>query len=130
MVQNFGFHTLPDGRTEVYHHGEYFRGSAPPFSLLVRLVFQLHARWVAWAAEHYINHLAFTSETLEEEELEVRERGGWVGGGGAASEGAAGGGQARRLPRERRPPTACAAPTSPPSEASPLPPREARLAAR
>jgi len=22
MVQNFGFHTLPDGRVEVYHRGE------------------------------------------------------------------------------------------------------------
>jgi hypothetical protein len=44
MVTNFGFETLPDGRTMVYHHGEYFKGNIPPISLLVRLVFSIHAR--------------------------------------------------------------------------------------
>jgi hypothetical protein len=79
MVQNFGFRQLPDGTCEVYHHGEYFKGSAPPFSLLVRGVFQVHARWVAWAAEHHIKHHAFSAEggrelTEEEEAIEEASR--------------------------------------------------------
>ena len=74
MIQNFGFHSLPDGTIEVYHRGEYFHGRTPPFSLIVRLVFQLHARWVAWAAEHHINHHAFTSKTAREEEEEEESR--------------------------------------------------------
>lgn len=74
MVTNFGFERLPDGRVMVYHHGEYFHGSLVPFSLLVRLVFGIHARWVAWATEHHINHYAFTEEEGEEEEWEEESR--------------------------------------------------------
>jgi len=75
MVTNFGFETLPDGRTMVYHHGEYFRGNIPPVSLLVRLVFGVHARWVAWATEHHINHYAFQNDTDFDEQLEHESRG-------------------------------------------------------
>ena len=74
MVTNFGFETLPDGRTMVYHHGEYFKGSIPPVSLLVRFVFSVHARWVAWATEHHINHYAFKNETEFDEKLEHDSR--------------------------------------------------------
>mmetsp|Transcript_13449 Transcript_13449/g.25313 ORF Transcript_13449/g.25313 Transcript_13449/m.25313 type:complete len:383 (-) Transcript_13449:192-1340(-) len=74
MVTNFGFETLPDGRTMVYHHGEYFRGNIPPVSLLVRLVFGVHARWVAWATEHHINHYAFQNDTDFDEQLEHESR--------------------------------------------------------
>eukprot|EP00618_Florenciella_parvula_P001791 CAMPEP_0119498250 /NCGR_PEP_ID=MMETSP1344-20130328/21044_1 /TAXON_ID=236787 /ORGANISM="Florenciella parvula, Strain CCMP2471" /LENGTH=301 /DNA_ID=CAMNT_0007534111 /DNA_START=417 /DNA_END=1319 /DNA_ORIENTATION=- len=70
MTQNFGFHTLPDGQIEVYHHGVYFHGHAPPFSLIVRLIFQIHAMWLIYATEHHINLYAFTSETEEEEAME------------------------------------------------------------
>ena len=74
MVTNFGFHTLPDGRVEVYHRGEYFKGSIPPVSLVVYLIFQLHARWVFWATEHHIQKYAFTAETEEEEAVEELSR--------------------------------------------------------
>jgi len=70
QVSNFGFRRLPDGTCEVYHHGEYFHGYSPPLSLIVRFVFQVHARWVAWATEHYLNHCyAFTASTDEEETI-------------------------------------------------------------
>jgi hypothetical protein len=74
MVTNFGFETLPDGRTMVYHHGEYFKGNLPPVSLIVRLVFSIHARWVAWATEHHINHYAFKNDTEFDEKLEHDSR--------------------------------------------------------
>ena len=68
MVTNFGFERLPDGRVMVYHHGEYFKSAFPPFSLIARLIFGIHARWVAWAAEHHINHYAFVDNDNEVEE--------------------------------------------------------------
>ena len=68
MVTNFGFERLPDGRVMVYHHGEYFDSSFPPFSLIVRFVFGFHSRWVAWAADHHINHYAFVENENELEE--------------------------------------------------------------
>lgn len=74
MVTNFGFETLPDGRTMIFHHGEYFKGNIPPISLIVRLVFSVHARWVAWATEHHINHYAFKNETEFDEMLEEESR--------------------------------------------------------
>lgn len=73
-VHNFGFQRLSDGRIECYHHGEYFYGYSPPISLLMKIFFQLHGRWVAWATEHHINHYAFTSKTEEEEEMEELSR--------------------------------------------------------
>jgi len=73
-VHNFGFNRLPDGRIECYHHGEFFHGFAPPFSLIMKVLFQVQARWVAWATEHHVNHHAFTAETEEEEEEEELSR--------------------------------------------------------
>jgi len=70
QVTNFGFHTLPDGRVECYHHGEYFVGNLPLLSLAMKIIFQVQSRWVAWATDHYLNHHAFTAETEEEEEIE------------------------------------------------------------
>lgn len=73
-VANFGFHTLPNGKIEVYHHGEYFVGRLPLISLGVKIAFQIQARWVAWATEHHLNHHAFTAETKEEVEMEEMSR--------------------------------------------------------
>jgi len=74
MVINFGFRTLEDGSIEVYHFGEYFHGNLPVVSQLALLVFKTHARWLAWATEHHINHFAFTAKTEEEEEMEEESR--------------------------------------------------------
>jgi hypothetical protein len=74
MVTNFGFEKQPDGRILVYHHGEYFASKLPPISLLVKLVFTCHARWVAWATEHHLHHYAFRNETEVDEELERESR--------------------------------------------------------
>merc|ERR1712071_635373 len=74
QVSNFGFHTLPNGRIEVYHHGEYFVGRLPIISLGVKIAFQIQARIVAWATEHHLNHRAFISKTDEEEEIEHLSR--------------------------------------------------------
>jgi hypothetical protein len=68
MVTNFGFQTLPDGRVECYHTGEYFHGNIPPISLILRLVFQLHSQYVGWATEHHIKHHAFNDHANEDEE--------------------------------------------------------------
>ena len=74
MVQNFGFRTTEDGKTEVYHYGEYFHGNLPIVSQIMRLVFKVHARWLAWSTEHHINHYAFDADTEKEEELEEDSR--------------------------------------------------------
>ena len=34
------------------------------------LIFKVHARWVAWATEHHINHYAFTVSAADEEDDE------------------------------------------------------------
>jgi len=73
MVCNFGFEDLGDGRCMVYHHGAYFKSSLPPVSWFVRGVFGLHARWVAWAAEHHINQYAFP-KVEEDEKAEEASR--------------------------------------------------------
>mmetsp|Transcript_48542 Transcript_48542/g.58572 ORF Transcript_48542/g.58572 Transcript_48542/m.58572 type:complete len:495 (+) Transcript_48542:141-1625(+) len=75
MIQNFGFHRLPDGRVEVYHQGEYFQGNNGPLSLLVLVVFSVHARFVAWSTKYHIVNYAFTSTCEEEEEMEELSRG-------------------------------------------------------
>jgi hypothetical protein len=67
MITNFGFQRLDDGRLLVYHHGEYFTSRLPPFSLLARLIFGIHARWVAWATEHYLNHYAFPPDNDDDD---------------------------------------------------------------
>jgi len=73
MIVNFGFHRLPDGRLQVYHKGEYFHGYLPVVSLVLRMVFSFHARYVAWATEFHLTHYAFT-ENEDEEEMEERAR--------------------------------------------------------
>lgn len=73
MVVNFGFRTREDGIVEVYHHGEYFHGNMPIVSQITKLVFQVHARWLAWSTEHHVNHYAFP-DTEEGEELEEQSR--------------------------------------------------------
>ena len=74
MVINFGFRTREDGSIEVYHYGEYFHGNLPVVSQIMMAVFKTHARWLAWATEHHVNHYAFTAETEEEEEFEDESR--------------------------------------------------------
>lgn len=73
MVINFGFQTREDGTVEVYHHGEYFHGNLPVVSQIMKLVFTVHARWLAWSTEHHINHYAF-ADTDEGEEMEEKSR--------------------------------------------------------
>merc|ERR1711988_1289226 len=66
MGQNFGFNKRSDGTCEVYHHGEYFYGPWP-----VRLIFELHGRYLIWASEKHVNSPAFSSKSeaaLEEKE--------------------------------------------------------------
>lgn len=67
MTQNFGYHRYDDGTCVVYHHGENFQGFFP-----IRLLFQLHAKYVIWATEKYVNSDAFGSEELEGEREEQR----------------------------------------------------------
>jgi hypothetical protein len=54
--------------------GEYFHGNLPIVSQVMKLVFLVHARWVAWSTEHHINHYAFTANSSEEEEMEEESR--------------------------------------------------------
>merc|ERR1712150_456957 len=51
-----------DGRCEVYHNGECFRGLFP-----IRFLFQIHAAYVAWATERFVNSSEFGSEEYEDE---------------------------------------------------------------
>jgi len=74
LIINYGFRTLPDGRVECYHHGEYFHGYLPPVSSIMRLVFAIQSRIVFMSTEFHINKLAFTSDTDEEEHLEHLSR--------------------------------------------------------
>jgi len=67
MTHNFGFHRYDDGTSVVYHHGESFRGF-----FLMRLIFQLHAKYVIWATEKYINSDEFGSEDCDESLEEQR----------------------------------------------------------
>jgi hypothetical protein len=74
MVINFGFRTLDNGGIEVYHYGEYFHGNLPVVAQIMKLVFTIHARWLAWSTEHHLNHYAFTAETEDEEKFEEESR--------------------------------------------------------
>jgi len=74
MVSNFGFRTLPSGKIEVYHTGEYFASNLPVLGGVVYFVFKFHSMWLAWATKHYLQNYAFTSETEEEEEMEELAR--------------------------------------------------------
>jgi len=73
MVINYGFRTLEDGTYECYHVGEYFHGNLPVISQVMLTVFKIHARWVAWATEHHINHFAFTKDAESEDWRELRD---------------------------------------------------------
>jgi hypothetical protein len=64
MTQNFGYHRLDNGTCEVYHHGEHFQGLFP-----LRILFNLHARYVFWATQRYVNSPAFGSEKDEDNEI-------------------------------------------------------------
>lgn len=64
ITQNFGFNKRKDGTCEIYHHGENFQG---PF--FIRLIFDLHSRYVIWATERHVNSVAFGNEDLEEEKI-------------------------------------------------------------
>jgi hypothetical protein len=61
MTQNFGYHRYEDGTCVVSHQGEKFEGL-----FLVRLLFQLHAKYVAWATEKYLNGPNFAAEDRED----------------------------------------------------------------
>lgn len=74
QVSNFGFVHNDDGKIEVYHHGEYFVGKLPIISLGIKIIFQIHARYVAWATEHHINHHALSPTSEEDEEIEELSR--------------------------------------------------------
>ena len=47
-------------RIEIFHRGEYFNGPLP-----IRLLVQLHARYVIWATQKHINSKAFGGGDLE-----------------------------------------------------------------
>ena len=63
MVQNFGYAQKDDGTYEVYHYGQMWRG---PF--FIRLIFQMHARYVIFATEQHLNSERFVGkeETSDE----------------------------------------------------------------
>ena len=74
MVTNFGFETLPDKRIMVYHHGEYFYGNLPPISLVVSLIFRMHAKFVIKSTEHHLKYYAFRNDTEVDEKMEHDSR--------------------------------------------------------
>lgn len=64
MTQNFGYRMDEEsGKCEIYHHGEHFSGLFP-----MRFLFQLHARYVIWATERYVNSSEFGAEDGERAE--------------------------------------------------------------
>ncbi len=63
QTQCYGYNRRQDGKCEVFHRGENFYGPLP-----VRLLVQLHARYVIWATEKHINSKAFGAGDLEEQE--------------------------------------------------------------
>merc|ERR1712194_286845 len=74
MITNFGFETLPDGRVMVYHHGEYFYGNLPPLSLIMSLVFRMHAKFVIKTTEYHLRYYAFKNDTEIDEKMEHESR--------------------------------------------------------
>jgi len=69
MVQNFGYATREDGKIEVYHYGQKWSG---PF--FIRLIFQMHARYVIWATEQHVNSPRFLAQDEDEEDDLVAQR--------------------------------------------------------
>jgi hypothetical protein len=68
MCQNFGYHRRDDGTCEVYHSGEKFNGF-----FLMRVIFELHSRYVFWATKKYVNSEAFGSDDMDTEREEQRQ---------------------------------------------------------
>ena len=67
MTQNFGYHRYEDGTCVVSHQGERFEGFFP-----IRLLFQLHAKYVVWATEKYLNGPFFGVQDREDQMEEQR----------------------------------------------------------
>merc|ERR1719359_2725319 len=58
-----------DGKIEVYHYGQKWQG---PF--FIRLIFQMHARYVIWATEQHVNSPRFLAQDEDEEDDLVAQR--------------------------------------------------------
>jgi len=65
QTQCYGYNRREDGTCEVFHRGANFYGPLP-----VRLLVQLHARYVIWATERHINSKAFGAADLEKQEAQ------------------------------------------------------------
>jgi hypothetical protein len=63
QVQCYGYNRREDGTCEVFHRGENFSGPLP-----IRLLVQLHARYVIWATQKHMNSPAFGCGDLELQE--------------------------------------------------------------
>merc|ERR1719164_184887 len=63
QTQCYGYNRREDGTCEVFHKGKCFYGPFP-----VRMLVQLHARYVIWATEKHINSSAFAVADLEAQE--------------------------------------------------------------
>jgi len=63
QVQCYGYNRRDDGKCEIFHRGEIFNGPFP-----IRLLVQLHARYVIWATRKHINSPAFGGDDLEVQE--------------------------------------------------------------
>ena len=63
QTQCYGYNRREDGTCEVFHRGQTFYGP-----LIVRLIVQLHARYVIWATERHINSPLFGTSDLEAQE--------------------------------------------------------------
>lgn len=71
QTQCYGYNRLEDGQLEVFHRGDVFNGPLP-----VRMLVNLHARYVIWATEKHINSSAFGTSDLE---LQEKQRSNVVG---------------------------------------------------
>ena len=63
QTQCYGYNRREDGTIEIFHRGESFTGPLP-----VRIIVNLHARYVIWATEKHINSPAFGVADLEAQE--------------------------------------------------------------
>ena len=74
MLVDFGYHKRRDGSVEVYHTGVSYYGPWP-----IRLLFHVHAKYVIWATERYVNSNFFGDGDRLEEGMHTRENiPGWV----------------------------------------------------
>lgn len=63
---SFGFKKREDGKLEVYHRGDRFKGPWP-----IRLVIFFHQRYVLWACEKFINGKSFGTEDIDKQQEEL-----------------------------------------------------------